>query len=372
MSDSEIKDFIIKNCQINKLSLDGSFRIDIDSGGVANVLGAHVILGPKWGRSLHKKLSSIPFKFGHVSGVFSCEDNDFESFEFLPYDCLQYILNGNPGFKGLLYKVHFITSGRDRKLYNSFIQDCLDNDIWYEGKTNWVLMEQVFRDRKLTSYENDKKFFSENTRLIDIKDREIVLDFFKIDRISIDNIFSSMIKKFRSNDLDGLSDFEFLRTLFTNNKKECVKVFKKHGILKDILYLFNKMPTPLSNTDTTVDKGVDSLKKSLISKIKRTDSEKEFESNYDTFFFVGRDKFTKIENGDYKRSLEIESLYKIDRYDTKDASAFSMMSMRSRAHPGSNVYFIHIPKGVLTEKSYSESEIPKYLIDLIDQKKTKV
>ena len=47
-----------------------------------------------------------------------------------------------------------------------------------------------------------------------------------------------------------------------------------------------------------------------------------------------------------------------------------MMKLRSRTQ-GGDLYFIHIPKDALPEKSYTESEIPDYLVDLIDDKKTK-
>ena len=47
-----------------------------------------------------------------------------------------------------------------------------------------------------------------------------------------------------------------------------------------------------------------------------------------------------------------------------------MMRMRSRMHSDSKLYFINIPKGTLEEKSYTE--IPEYLVDLIDKKKTAI
>ena len=386
-SNIDIEKFIKKNIHMSGMSP----KYTIHDNGEVSIVGNVQINPDAASRSLPSgsgKLDSIPFKFRSVTGSFDCSGNNFESFEFLPDDCMSYILLDNPGFKGILKKAYTLSYVNDAhytiipntamsgKLFTTFVQNCIDSGIWYEGKTNWDLIGEVYIDTKLKEYNKNKSFIDNIS--IDSNDVEILQDYLGTKKTQPSDLLNLILESIRSEDEKSkpFLNMEVIFNIWSDNKSESEKVFEKWGILDSISKLMKKIDFFRSEYNSrksdnfSKPRELRSTKNLVISKIKRKQSDIEFEENFDTFVFIGREKFVKLDNGSYKKSLEIENLYKIDKYDFEDNSSISMMKLRSRTQ-GGDLYFIHIPKDALPEKSYTESEIPDYLVDLIDDKKTK-
>lgn len=109
-----------------------------------------------------------------------------------------------------------------------------------------------------------------------------------------------------------------------------------------------------------------------IKKASRTAQERDQDKHSDQFIFVGYEKFEPVPGtSHHKRRLEIENFYKANRFDLEDHQAIQQMLMRARIHNG-HVYTISLPKGYIKEKTSSPSQMPEWLIDLIDERKTKL
>lgn len=109
------------------------------------------------------------------------------------------------------------------------------------------------------------------------------------------------------------------------------------------------------------------------SQEKRTPAEKKFDDENDYFVFIGRPKFVESPpgSGNHRKTLEIENLYKVDRFELADHAAVKMMSMRARFQgDGSELYAIELPKGTLKDKG--NTNLPDWLVELIDEHKRKL
>jgi hypothetical protein len=126
---------------------------------------------------------------------------------------------------------------------------------------------------------------------------------------------------------------------------------------------------------------VDELKKLLfhstsvkfklaITKAGRTKQDREFDDENDRFVFIGSEKFVPVPGTKHhKKTLEIENLYKVDKFDLSDHGTLKMMHMRARVQ-NANVYMVHLPKGFITSKA--NTDLPEWLVDLIDKHKQKI
>ena len=109
-----------------------------------------------------------------------------------------------------------------------------------------------------------------------------------------------------------------------------------------------------------------------IEKANRSQDDRDFDDNNDRFIFVGYEKFVPVPGTKHhKKTLEIENFYKVDRFDMSDHQAMGMMKMRARMHNG-DVYLVSLPKGAVEAKSTRHSDLPEWLIDLIDEHKQKI
>ena len=99
----------------------------------------------------------------------------------------------------------------------------------------------------------------------------------------------------------------------------------------------------------------------------------------DLFFFIARPTFKENEDGNYRKTWEIETLYKMDR-ETPDVSAPEMMKIRAQ-HQGdeSKVYFLWIQRDMLKDLTDSEDDsvvygkdLEEFVIDVIMQKAIEV
>jgi len=113
--------------------------------------------------------------------------------------------------------------------------------------------------------------------------------------------------------------------------------------------------------------------KLLATKRERTPEEIKFDDDNDVFIFIARDKFLEEPKGSgkYRKTLDIENLYKIDRFDISDHQALKMMKMRASTQgDGSATYQVSLPKDTMPEKA--NTNLPDWLVSLIDEHKRRV
>ncbi len=112
--------------------------------------------------------------------------------------------------------------------------------------------------------------------------------------------------------------------------------------------------------------------KLLHKKLGRTPDEEQYDDEQELFVFIGRPTFKEVPPGsdNFKKTLEIERLIKVDGYDAEAHQMVQMMKLRARVQgENSEVYSIRLPAGTITNKSSSDAEIDDYLRDLINKHK---
>lgn len=108
-------------------------------------------------------------------------------------------------------------------------------------------------------------------------------------------------------------------------------------------------------------------------KAERTAAQKKFDDENDTFVFIGRPTFVEVPpgSGNYRKTLEIENLIKIDKYNISDHKTLNALKLRARYQgENSEVYKITLPAGTVKEKYTSNLE--PWLVSLIDEHKARI
>ncbi len=104
----------------------------------------------------------------------------------------------------------------------------------------------------------------------------------------------------------------------------------------------------------------------------RTKDEEDYDDENELFVFIGRPAFKEVPegSGNFRKTLEIEQLMKVDGYDADAHQMVSMMKLRAR-HQGENseVYQIRLPAGTIKQKRISGTELDDWLIDLVNTHK---
>lgn len=106
-------------------------------------------------------------------------------------------------------------------------------------------------------------------------------------------------------------------------------------------------------------------------KVVRSAAQKEIDRENELFIFIGRPTFVERPNGsgNFKKTLEIERLVKIDPYDAKSHQMAQAMKMRARWQgEKSEVYQVLLPKGTVKDPD----DLDNWLIQLIDGHKKEV
>jgi len=327
----------------------------------------------------NKELSQIP-KFGSVSGLIDVRKNKLKTFEFLPEECGgPYVINMNP-YEGELKRIVELTqnkngdgtSGIYKVIFDKFIKRCLEDEVWYDGRTNEFGIKDAWHDIKLDDYnENKDAFFFGKSELIDLDDTEILKEQFDLDMDGdwIMDLVNKTIEKIKSDD-ESTRRFYFLFLISLLKSDESDRIREVVEGTYDLGDVYNRIDSFKSMQERDLDKAIQLLSKKLV----RTDSERSRDDSHDLFVFIGRDKFVEKEDGSYRKTLEVENFLKINIYNPEDLQMINMMKMRSRYQGGgSNVYMIWMPKDIFEEEkdSYTEEEISDF-IDVINQKKTRI
>jgi len=188
----------------------------------------------------NRGLNEITIKFGWVNGSIDVSGNKLETFEFLPYEAKKYILNNNPGVTGNFGDIVNICSRNEdyTDLFNKFIYECLDNDVWYHGVTNQDVIHKLWADTKLRYYnkseENKNILFDKLVDVIDSNDIGILSDFFKLDSDSIkdsDSLLDAIIDNLKSTDSKvRLQTYIIINSLARSGDEKIKTMFDERGI----------------------------------------------------------------------------------------------------------------------------------------------
>lgn len=107
-----------------------------------------------------------------------------------------------------------------------------------------------------------------------------------------------------------------------------------------------------------------------VQRLARSKEDEQYDAENDLFVFIGRPTFKEVPegSGNYRKTLDIEQLIKVDGYDAEAHQMVGMMKLRARVQgEGSEVYSIRLPAGTITAKT--TSHLDDYLVDLIDKHK---
>ncbi len=329
----------------------------------------------------NKELSQIP-KFASVTGLIDVRSNNLKTFEFLPEECGgNYIINRNP-YEGELKRIMDLVKNVNddgikhiyKTLFNDFIKTCVEYEVWHDGQSNEFGIKDAWHDVKWKHYNQHKDaFFFGKSELIDLDDIEILEDRFGIDTTSEDwvlELIEKLIDEIKSDD-ESNRRFYFLLLCNVIRNDEDSRIKEVIEGQYDLNEIYSRLDTISKMQQADLDKVIKLVNKKLI----RTEGERQRDQENDLFVFIGRDKFVEKEDGNYRKTLEIENFIKIDIYKPEDLQMVNMMQIRSRSQGGgSNVYMIWMPKDFFPEEkdSYMEEEIPEWALDLINQKKTRI
>lgn len=186
---------------------------------------------------------------------------------------------------------------------------------------------------------------------------------------------------------DPLKLFSFLRPLIDVQQHKELRKHGSHTYHAALASLLHELTTGALETGPRAVEALvkkvpaEDLKKHLPPKLHaqlvlalnrqaRTKDEEQFDTENDLFVFVARPAFVERPegSGNFKKTLDIEKMVKVDRFDVKAHQMVQMLKFRANAQgEGSEVYMVHLPAGTL------KGGTPEpWLVDLIDQHKRKV
>lgn len=319
-----------------------------------------------------KNLEEVPVKFYSVENKIWVNNNKLKTFEFLPEivirpSGLAYEIENND-FKGSFEEIFNLlinpSYSIDDKVFNYFIQECLSYEVWSNGKTNERAVQEVWKQTKLHFFNESSEFLYENPELFDLNDEEVFFRTYSLEEENwVEKLIDNLIEDLKNKPNWAL---KLLHSIVNNKShKDIIKYIEEKY---DLSQLVNKSLSGMSDGE------IRTFANMMYQRAKREESKISRDENYDLYVFLANYEFVENEDGSYSRKLIIWSLIKTDLYNQKDLERVEMMKFRSRFNPDTSVYMIWMPKGIFEENksSYSPSEIPDYLLKLIDEKKTKL
>jgi len=109
--------------------------------------------------------------------------------------------------------------------------------------------------------------------------------------------------------------------------------------------------------------------KLLANKAARTPDQEKYDEEQQLYVFIGRPTFVEKGDGSYRKTLEIERLVPVDRFDKKAHHTISMMKLRAQYQgEKSDVFMVHLPKALNVDTDHPD----EWLVDLIDEHKQRV
>jgi len=326
-----------------------------------------------------KGLKEIPVKIKSVNKYIDVGNNDLSTFEFLPDEIHNrwkygYYIAGNnlqPPFKDIVDQI-FSPINDNRfywDIYYDFIIECLSLDAWSNSQQNNLAILEAWRTVKLDSYNDNKNALMYGYgKILDLEDEEIFRDFFSIESdFWEEELIEKLIKNIK--DEDTSNKRWSMKLLFNLIKKDYSQEIQE--IIEDKYDLSEIYKRKKEDIEKWSDRKLDSFIEIMSGKLNRSEDKIQRDRENDLFAFIAGYEFVENSDGSYRKKFDIENLIKIDLYNGSDLSKVSMMKTRSRVND-KKVYIIWIPKGFLEEDQYYQKDIPDYLIDLIDKKKTEI
>lgn len=302
-------------------------------------------------------LEWIP-KFRTVRGRFDIRNNKLKTLENIPEECDGYLLNNNPlheKFNKIYNLTYNFTSGYDvlvNDLQKDFIKNCLEYEAWINGKTNPMAIEEAWKQSKLDKSKEILENIDEKYVFIDFNDYEIISELVG-NYSNGEELIKILIEKIKKD--NSILFYKILVTLVNNSDDP------------DYYLDFVKDKYDLKLNDNLDDRNINSIINLKVKKLNRSEDTIDRDENNDCFVFIARDKFVETSDGNYKKSLEIENLFKIDIYNIHDLKSVDMMRMRANIQgEGSKVYMIWLPKDFIE----GGTEIPDHMVDLINKHKS--
>ena len=186
---------------------------------------------------------------------------------------------------------------------------------------------------------------------------------------------------------DPLKLFSFLPPLLAAQEHEEVKQHPHHAYPGALASLLSSLAARALETGDEAAEALAKkvprrvLEKSLtpklytqlaltLNRLARTKEEEQFDAENDLFVFVARPAFVERPegSGNFKKTLDIENMVKVDRFDAQAHQLVQLLKLRANAQgEGSEVYMVHLPAGTV------KGGTPEpWLVDLIDKHKRKV
>jgi hypothetical protein len=331
----------------------------------------------------NRKLHNIPVKFKRVSEFINVNGNNLKTFEFLP-DVIDsprssgYLFYNN-SFEGKLKEIFSLIKNKKRdpigyyidKLIFDFTAECLLLGAWVDGETDERAIEEAWISAKSDMFIKDKETFIKYFYdFLDLNDYEILLEIFDLQKENwLEELISKLVDKIKSDDLsESKRGIKILFSLIRNDDSDDIKELVENKY--DLSDIYNKRK---ENINDWTDKKLDNFTKIMKSKLSRDKDKIRRDKNNDLFVFIGSEEFVKTKENNYKKVFQIENFMKFNMYDESDLNDISMMKIRARANM-KGVYMIWLPKGTfrVEKDSYTEEEIPEWLIQLINKNKTRI
>jgi hypothetical protein len=369
---------LIKNFKIfESINTKEEFIDKFFKQGFVRFRGSEIIYDTKLDLN-DKGLKEIPVKFKSVKSYIDVSSNDLSTFEFLPDEIYNrfkygYYIDGNnlqPPFSNILDQIFFPTDNRFYwDIYYDFIRECLSLDAWSNNQQNNIAVLEAWKNVKLDSYnENKNALMYGYYTLLDLEDEEIFRDFFSIESdFWEEELIEKLIQNIQDEDISNQR--WSMKLLFTLIKKDDSQEIQE--IIEDKYDISEIYKRKKEDIEKWTDRKLDSFIELMCGKLNRSEDKIQRDRENDLFAFIAGYELVENSDGSYRKKFDIENLIKIDLYNESDLSQIPMMKMRARVND-KKVYIIWIPKGFLEEDQYYQKDIPDYLIDLIDKKKTEI
>jgi hypothetical protein len=327
----------------------------------------------------NKGLKEIPVKIKSVIKYIDVSNNNLSTFEFLPDEIYNrwnygYYISGNnlqPPFSDILDQIFFPRNDNSFywDIHYDFIRECLSLDAWSNNQQNNLAVLEAWKNVKLDSYnENKNALMYGYYTLLDLEDEEIFRNFFSIESdFWEEELIEKLIQNVKGEDTSNKR--WSMKLLFTLIKKDDSQEIQE--IIEDKYDISEIYKRKKEDIEKWSNIKLDSFIELMEGKLNRSKDKIQRDRENDLFAFIAKYEFVENSDGSYRKKLDIENLIKIDLYNESDLSQISMMKIRARVND-KKVYIIWIPKGFLEEDQYYQRDIPDYLIDLIDKKKTEI
>jgi len=247
----------------------------------------------------NKELSEIP-KFGLVTGLIDVRKNNLKTFEFLPEECGgPYLIHMNP-YEGELKRIVELTQNENgdgtnvmfKSTFHKFIQRCLEDEVWFDRRTNEFGIKEAWHDVKLNEYnENKSAFFYDKYRLLDLDDVDILEDQFNLNLNEdwILELVEKLIEKLKSDEASVRKFYFLLLSSLIKSDIEDERIKEVISGTYNLSEIYDRLDTIFDMSNPSIQSVIDLIQK----KLTRGEPERSRDETHDLFVFIGRDKFVE-------------------------------------------------------------------------------